>query len=769
VNRLLEGDTITYRPEEIDSPGKKKVRIALLLVPSDGSKIMVFEPEPADQAKSWTVPFRAELASLVWGPEGLDKSKVDNLVTKDGELIAQLADYAAKTEETQALIQAITQQTALSSGQSLDAAVAGFASQFPTVKLDRTQPADAQLGVLLHSVNPSLSSYDPLAQSPQQQVAQTAGLAAAVGGLFFGNGAGLAATGGAVLINLHSLVFPHTQFLSALTQPDPSGENQANETALCGSKPPPISRTEFAFLWAVRFPDAPAPRLGLPTTMHLPIGLKSTIPLVVKDWKLVPRIQNWKLISDGDTATPGGPDSIPVPVKVNTTAKTVELDLSGEKFAKLKPGSWKLAANWDWDPVTVSGNLVLHDFSKFTAAHLTPASQDELTAGAGTLDLDLAGDDFEFVHKIEYKKQGDPFAEPEALPFHLPKEPPTGPEASLKVRLDAKPLTTGNYEFLIAQTDGKVHEAPFKVLPAPPSISSTPLVVNTGLESQTFILHGTGLDQVEQISTDDSANAQFTLGDAGDGTERSVTVRLKPGAKPGTMLTLEMKVKNFEEPVSVDDAFLVAGPRPAIEDARQSSQGNLGITLRRGEMAANAVVSFEMNVLHAPAVSEVDLSCENVPDSPPLKIKTGEVKDDLKVTQESPDALFLSFRPKTAGPPGCAVMATLLTRKSGQSEPHKLGSIVLLPEIDSFEVSSDKAGDTSWFASLEGHDLEGITKVGWDAQTGTPVDSIPTPVAGPGNKESLRIAVPWPAPAPHAPLYIWLRGEDRGRLTSAKY
>jgi hypothetical protein len=94
---------------------------------------------------------------------------------------------------------------------------------------------------------------------------------------------------------------------------------------------------------------------------------------------------------------------------------------------------------------------------------------------------------------------------------------------------------------------------------------------------------------------------------------------------------------------------------------------------------------------------------------------------------------------------------------------------VLLPKIDSFQLSNERAGDASYFAALEGHDLEGIAKVGWDAENGTPVDTIPAPVAGPGNKETLRVAIPWPAPAPHAPLYIWLRGEERGRLTSAQY
>ena len=363
VNRLLEGDTISYHPSEIDSPSQKKTQIALLLVPSDGSNIVVFEPKPADQETSWKVPFRAQLASLVWGPAGLDKSKVTSLVSKNDELIGELADYAEKTEETQALIQAITQQQALDTGQTVDVAVASFASQFPSAKLDRTQPTDTQLGVLLHSVNPSLSTHDPLAQNPTQQAAQTAGLAAAVAGLFFGaNGVGIAATGGAVLVNLHSLVFPHTQFLSALTQADPAADATSQPTALCGSKPPSVSRTEFAFLWAVRFPDVAAPAVSLKSAVHLPVGLKFTVSLAAKDWKFVPRFQDWRLVSDDDTASGDGPASVPVTAHLNTSAKTIDLDLTG---AKLKPGAWKLAANWDWEPVTVAGSLVLHDFSTF--------------------------------------------------------------------------------------------------------------------------------------------------------------------------------------------------------------------------------------------------------------------------------------------------------------------------------------------------------------------------------------------------------------------
>lgn len=295
VNRLLPGETIFYRPLEIDAIGKKKVRITLLLVPSEGSKIVVFEPKPADEATSWVVPFRAQLASVVWGPEGLSGSKVSSFVTKDEELVAQLADYAEKTQEAQAIIQSITlQQETQNTGENVDAAVAGFASRFPSARIDRTQPTDAQLSALIHGVNPSLAAYDPLAQSPQQQAAQTAGLAAAVAGLFFGSGAGLAAGGGAVLVNLHSMLFPKMEFLSALGQIGPIKD----QVGLCGGKAGPVSRTQLAFLWALRIPDVAAPQIGVAKTEHLPIGVKSTFPLQVKakDWSLAARAQDWRLI-----------------------------------------------------------------------------------------------------------------------------------------------------------------------------------------------------------------------------------------------------------------------------------------------------------------------------------------------------------------------------------------------------------------------------------------------------------------------------------------
>jgi hypothetical protein len=111
----------------------------------------------------------------------------------------------------------------------------------------------------------------------------------------------------------------------------------------------------------------------------------------------------------------------------------------------------------------------------------------------------------------------------------------------------------------------------------------------------------------------------------------------------------------------------------------------------------------------------------------------------------------------------------LETPHDGQSIPRKLGTIVRLPKIDSFQLTDQKTGDGLYAGVLQGQDLESIAKVGWDGQMGTPVDAIPAPLEGPGNKESLRISMPWPAPSPHSPIYVWLRGEDKGRLTTTKF
>jgi hypothetical protein len=81
----------------------------------------------------------------------------------------------------------------------------------------------------------------------------------------------------------------------------------------------------------------------------------------------------------------------------------------------------------------------------------------------------------------------------------------------------------------------------------------------------------------------------------------------------------------------------------------------------------------------------------------------------------------------------------------------------------------DKLGTNLYGGNLTGIDLQIIEKTGWDATTGYPVQGIPTPIPGSSEEQSLKVELPWPPPSPHAPIYVWLRGETTGRLTNVMY
>jgi hypothetical protein len=129
--------------------------------------------------------------------------------------------------------------------------------------------------------------------------------------------------------------------------------------------------------------------------------------------------------------------------------------------------------------------------------------------------------------------------------------------------------------------------------------------------------------------------------------------------------------------------------------------------------------------------------------------------------------LFLSFDPGMIGQPGCALEATVSSELVGASDPQTLGRVIRLPRIESFVLTNEKVGSSAYAGILTGQDLETIEKTGWAPDAGVATRDLPRPVAGQGQKQSLKVVLPWPAPIPHSPLYIWLRGETQGRATKA--
>ncbi len=759
VNAVLPGQKLIYKPGQLPADHKKSAEIALILVPENRgavqeSALTVLNHQRASQPAEWKVTKPVGVIALVFGPQGLDTKKVSSLMKKDQELVSQLADYAEKTSQVETLIETLTVWDKDPSGsKNLDAALTGFAAQSGAAvpKLDRAAPTNDQALMLMRTLNPALTSYDPLVQSSGARFQQSVGLAASVAGLFLGNPVGLAAGGAMMVQNLRTMMFPDTAFRSALV---PASTNDV--LTLCAKREAAKSRTRLAYLWALRLPNAPKPALTIAGPTHIPLGLASGIEVKAAEaatWKYLDRARNWQLVSSG-----GKGYMIPV-----TVAAGKGLSLNLAKVA-LPAGAYKLKAAWDWDSFEVGGDVQAVPLAAFTEAKVSPASQDKLVTASGVVRATLEGADFEFVEKVALRKAGEERAAPKELVFNLPLGKRAGPQPSVEVEIDTTRLAAGHYRLLLTQSDGKTHSIAMRILPPHPRIVNLPLAANTGEPSQTVVVRGSGLDRIEQIQSD---RAEITFAPGGTSTERVATVRLNASASKGDYADLDLKVEGMHQRLRFSGALVVLGPRPKITSVKASLPEELSVALKTSELPAGAVVSFSMQVENLTSDPVVRLRCGS--SGPPFLVRAGEKRDAARLEIAGQGLLFLSVDPAAAGQPGCVLTASVETVPEGASDPATLGRLVRLPRIKSFVLTDEKLAPEVYAAVLKGEDLDTIEKTGWDAQSGLAVKDLPKPVAGEGHEQTLRVALPWPSPTPHAPLHVWLRGEDAGRATQARY
>ena len=267
INRLEEGDVVQYRPI-LRSGEERKGEVVLVLVPAkkseDEDKVIILEPKPAGQAQEWKVPARVSVVAYVYGPAGLNREKVREFLSRDEELVAQLADYAAKTAQTEALIAALSNPN--TPGANVQSALDGFSSQYGTgTAIDHTLTGNQQAMALLRSLNPAVAGYDPITPQRNQQVGQTAGLATSVAALFFGNPVGLAAGGTAMLLQLRAIAFPNSEFRSSFAELMPN-----DGLGLCGRRDPALPHTRVAYVWASRVPNVGPPQLAIEKENSVP-------------------------------------------------------------------------------------------------------------------------------------------------------------------------------------------------------------------------------------------------------------------------------------------------------------------------------------------------------------------------------------------------------------------------------------------------------------------------------------------------------------------
>ncbi len=758
VNQVEEGDEIIYSPA-LRSNEKRGGEVAVVLVasvpqPDQDLNFTILETKNADEPARWKAPFRASLAMYVYGPSGLSTRKLKGFLAKDQELVAQLADYAEKTAQTETVLQAIASYEQFGNTESLGAALHGFAGQYGiSGKIDRNAPLNEQTLAAFRTLNPALSSYDPISPSGSQRVSQTAGLAATVAGMFLGSTVGIAAGGTAMALNLKTLLFPDADFRSAYSQPSKAD----NAVSLCTGRDPYKSRKRIAYLWAIRIPDSGPPKLTIESPNHIPTGLKSSVSMSAPggQWKLAGRIRNWSLVNEAGSATP-------VQVAPATEQPRLEINLSGNSIA---PGKYTLSGSWDWDSFFTAGEIHVDELGKFESARLTPESQNRLQQQSGKQLVHLTGADFQFVEKAAIVRKDDKYAQPTSVPFSLPYGRRNGSQNTLEMQIDATQLVAGDYSLLLSQADGKPHRVDVQVLPEPPKIEHLPFILNEGERDQKITLRGNELDRITGLAAD---GLRFELKDGDDGPhQRAVQVVPSRDFKEGETLDLRVSIKGFAQPVVMAGALRFAGPRPRIRSADPSLPSDLQIKLRAGELPAGVQIGVMMQVSAAGSEPAVSLSCGNAKANT-IRVQAGMEKDRVKLNRMQEDTLFLSLDPGV-WPGGCLITAVLENGRGSASAPFEVGRVLRLPRIDEFKLTDESVSEGIYVGVLTGNDLELIGKTGWDANSGHDVLGLPAPITGEGNKQSLRIPVAWPSPSPRAPLFLWFRGEQEGRATTVRY
>jgi hypothetical protein len=187
--------------------------------------------------------------------------------------------------------------------------------------------------------------------------------------------------------------------------------------------------------------------------------------------------------------------------------------------------------------------------------------------------------------------------------------------------------------------------------------------------------------------------------------------------------------------------------------------------MRPNEFPAGSTLTAVLDVKNIEHRSLLRLSCED-DTSPRASLQIGQQTANLSLQQLSPDQLFLSYN-TAALPAGCDLQAAIDNGRDGESQPFDLAKIVLLPQIDSITASTANVpapnGATAY--NITGQNLEMIQKAGWDQTNGIEPPSLPNPLPGQAQKQSLTVNLPAP-PANQPFLYLWLRGDQAGRATT---
>jgi hypothetical protein len=202
-----------------------------------------------------------------------------------------------------------------------------------------------------------------------------------------------------------------------------------------------------------------------------------------------------------------------------------------------------------------------------------------------------------------------------------------------------------------------------------------------------------------------------------------------------------------------------------IASSKLSLPSGTQISLRPDEFPAGHTLNAMLDVRNIARSGVLRLSCADGPGEQ-ASLHIGEQTTHSNLESLSPDQLFLAFD-SSGLPAGCLLQAVIDNGRDGSSQPFTLAHILRTPQIDSFTVSATPPLNGTRPYQLTGQNLEMIQKLGWDQASLVDVSNLPTPLPGPGLKQSVEVTLPDP-PNPEAVLFVWLRGDRQARESTVK-
>ena len=598
LNNIAANSKITYDPVQLPDSLKKNGKLTLVVAPADADQravagATVLEPKLAGSNGEWTAPYRIGTLLVVFAPQGLDEKRVTNLISRDEELIEDLARYAERTVQLESTIETLN----LLEDEEENAV------EDPARVQRGSTPVEQALLTLTRALNPASTYFNPLSTGPIVGSQTRSGQAAVA---FFDNAGGLFPGGGALSM-AKSWLMPDSEFRTVYAETAPP-----DGLTLCAQKTLTRTRNRVVYLWGYQLTNSNAPKFSQGANVTLASGARSTVSIKtanIAEWPLLDRVRDWRLVPAGSGSGSGVRE---IPVTMRTVARGwAEIDL---RKAEVPAGSYQLRGKWDWETVNVQGTWRVSPTGDLKQARLSADSASRLVEESGMAPVELEGADFQFVERVRLKRAGALGAMNTELEFRLPNGYRGGQQNKLQLEINTAAFHAGNYLLSVDQVNGKTADIPLKIVPAPARITNLPIRINLGEAQQRVTLRGSDLDRIPAtIESPEGVRVQML---DGSDTERDAMV---------TLLASTKLAKGARVRTQSGLAFQVAGPKPRVTAAVATLADDLPATVREGELPSGSLVSFTIRAENVEAPASLVADCSDATKSlGGLRIRLGE-------------------------------------------------------------------------------------------------------------------------------------------------